>query len=279
MFFRCLSLLLAVLPVSAAEAGVIRVCAEPNNLPFSNQREEGFENRIARVLAADLGVKLEFVWWSGRKGLVKHALDEDRCDVLMGIPAGVDSAVLTHPYYRSSYVFVSRQDRALRLVSLNDSRLTHWRIGIQMVGDDFAPPAAALAHRGISSNVVGYSLFGEYGKANPAARAIDGVAAGDVDVAIVWGPLAGYFASHSSTPLTVTPVSPAAYLAVPFVYSMTMGVRKGNDALLAALNSALDRNCAAVKSILQEFHIPQAAGGEGGSSCDASRRSPAAALR
>jgi len=267
------ALLLFAMPLVAA--GTLRVCADPNNLPFSNQRGEGFENRIAALIAGDLHAGLEFVWWSGHHGLIKHTLEEGRCDLLMGIPAGTDDAALTHPYYQSTYVFVSRQDRALQLASLNDSRFAQWRIGIQMVGDDYAPPATALARRGLAAHLIGYSLFGPYGQVNPASRLIGAVAAGDVDVAIAWGPLAGYFARRSSTPLVVTPVSPASYGAVPFVYPMAMGVRKDDRALLDRLNAALDRNCAAIQSILDDFGIPQVPG-EGRSPCDASRRSPSA---
>jgi len=283
MCFRCLSgrsltlAALAVFPVFAAP-DALRVCADPNNLPFSNQRGEGFENQIASVLARDLHTKVEFVWWKGHHGSIKHTLDENLCDVLMGVPTGADDVSLTSPYYRSSYVFVSRQDRGLHLVSLNDRRLEHLRIGIQMAGDDFAPPAAALAHRGVTGNVVGYSLFGAYGEANPAARLIDAVAKGDIDIAIAWGPLGGYFAKHAAAPLVVTPVSPASYGAVPFVFDMAVGVRKGDGALLASLNAALVRNCAAIRSILDEFGIPRAPGGEGSHLCEASPRSRAASL-
>ncbi len=277
MFFRCLSMLVAAVPLCAAPDS-LRVCADPNNMPFSNQQGDGFENKIAAVLARDLGVKLEFVWWSGRRGLVRHTLDDDRCDVLMGIPAGVDSAALTRPYYRSTYVFVSQRDRGLRVVSLNDARLHDLRIGVQMAGEDFTPPAAALARRGLSGNVVGYSLFGEYGELNPASRLIAAVASGAVDLAIAWGPLAGYFAHRSAVPLIVTAVSPQTDSAMPFVYEMSAGVQKGNHALLARLNASLTRNCPAIQSILREFQVPDASGGEGSNPCNDSR-SPAASLR
>ncbi len=185
MSSRFLSLLLAVAPLMAGDLKTLRVCADPNNLPFSNERGEGFENRLSGLMARALGARLETVWWSERKSLVKNTLDEGRCDALMGVPAGLDSADVTRPYYRSTYVFVSRKDRGLNIASLFDPRLETWRIGIHVVGDDYAPPAFALAHRGISANVKGYSMFGAYGEPNPPARLMDAVEAGDIDVAIV----------------------------------------------------------------------------------------------
>ncbi len=200
MYFRCLSLTLAFGIAWAGNIPALRVCADPNNLPFSNEAREGFENRLAAMVARDLGAKLEYTWWSQRKSFIKNSLDAGRCDVLMGIPAALDSIEVTKPYYRSTYVFVSRQDRALRVCSLDDARFEKWRIGIHVVGDDYAPPAVALARRGLAANLVGYSLFGSYGEANPPAKLVDAVERGDVDVAIVWGPFAGYFAKARSEP-------------------------------------------------------------------------------
>jgi mxaJ protein len=154
MYLRCLSLIfIAVLPSVAAEQRILRVCADPNNMPFSNDRREGFENRLAEMIAGKLSAKLEYTWWSERKSFVRNSLDQGRCDVVMGVPATLESITATNPYYRSTYVFVSRQDRKLDITSLDDPRLKNWRIGIHVVGDDYAPPAYALARRGITSNI------------------------------------------------------------------------------------------------------------------------------
>lgn len=271
MCFRFLSYLLAVVPLVSADLRTVRVCADPNNLPFSNQRGEGFENRLAELLASSIGATPVFVWWSERKSLVKNTLDEGRCDLLMGVPGALESATITRPYYRSTYVFISRKDRNLQIASLADARLAKWRIGIHVVGDDYAPPAYALGGRGITANVKGYSLFGAFGEPNPPARLIDAVVSGDVDVAIVWGPLAGYFASRENTLLEVTPVSPPSYMGVPFVYDISIGVVKGNEILRTSLNEALRRKCAEVNSILKEYGVPQVVSGEGKECCDALR--------
>ncbi len=258
MFFRCLSVALAsLLPCLAAEPGVLRVCADPNNMPFSNDKGEGVENKLAELVASQLGEKVEYIWWSQRKSFIKNSLDQGRCDVVMGIPSSLESITPTKPYYRSTYVFVSRDDRNLGIVSLSDPRLGKWRIGIHVVGDDYAPPAAALARRGITANIVGFSLFGEYGEANPPARIIDAVANGDVDLAIVWGPVAGYFAKKASVPLDVVPVTPALFLAVPFTYDISVGVRKGNEALRAEIERVLELEARTIQHILSEYGVPQ----------------------
>jgi mxaJ protein len=259
MSSRCLSILaLAFLPHLLSGQNVLRACADPNNMPFSNERQEGFENKLAELLAAQMGVKLEYAWWSERESLVKNTLDAGRCDVLLGVPASFDEVTTTDPYYRSIYVFVSRADRALRITSLADSRLRDLKIGIHVVGDDLAPPASALARRGITANVVGFSLFGAYGEENPARKIIDAVERGDLDVAIVWGPLAGYFARCANTPLDVTPVSPPTLFGVPFSYGISLAVRKDNDALKNALNAAIERSASAIHDLLARYGVPEA---------------------
>ncbi|MFL6354767.1 MAG: substrate-binding domain-containing protein [Bryobacteraceae bacterium] len=235
----------------------MRVCADPNNMPFSNVRGEGFENKLAEMTAGKLGEKLEYTWWSERKSFLKNSLGQARCDVVMGVPSTLDSITATRPYYRSTYVFVSRRNRKLKLTSLDDPRLGNWRIGIHVVGDDYAPPAYALARRGITSNIVGFSLFGEYGEPNPPARLIDAVARGDIDIGIVWGPFAGYFAKHVNESLDIVPVSPPVFLAVPFTYDISMGVRKGNDAFKAELDSVIENESGEIQQILSEYGVPQ----------------------
>ena len=258
MCFRCLKILAFIaLPCIAADQTTLRVCADPNNLPFSNQQGQGFENRLAELVAAKLGTKLEYTWWSQRKSFIKNTLDAGRCDAVMGIPSALDAVTATKPYYRSTYVFVSQHDRKLQVASLEDPRFTEWRVGVHLVGDDYAPPAAALARRGITSNVVGFSLFGEYGEENPPRKIVDAVARGNIDVAIVWGPFAGYFAKQEPVALDIVPVSPAMFLALPFTYDIAMGVRKGNDALKAQLDEVIESESAAIQQILMQYGVPQ----------------------
>ena len=250
-------------PANAAiDVRELRVCSDPNNLPFSDGKEQGFENRIAEVVARDLHAKLTYAWSAQRRGFVRNTLNQNQCDVLMGVPSSFERARTTIPYYRSTYVFVTRRDRHLRIISFDDPALRRLRIGVQMVGDDFTntPPAHALSKRHIISNVRGYSVYGDYRQPNPPARVIDAVANGDVDVAVAWGPLAGYFAQHEPAALEITPVSPQIDLPfLPFVFDISMGVRRGDDALREELNGVIARRKAEIDRILDQYGVPRAA--------------------
>jgi ABC-type amino acid transport substrate-binding protein len=167
---------------------------------------------------------------------------------------------VTRPYYRSTYVFVYRRDAGLSIRSFDDSVLRSLRIGVQIIGDDYAntPPAHALSRRGVVGNLKGYTVYGDYREANPPARIIDAVVDRDVDIAIAWGPLAGYFAQHSPVPLEVVPVSPQIDLPfLPFVYDIAVGVKRGNDSLRIELDSALVRRRADIDRLLMEFGVPR----------------------
>ncbi|MGA8026527.1 MAG: substrate-binding domain-containing protein [Bryobacteraceae bacterium] len=249
--------MLAIFSYAANCQTVLRACADPNNMPFSNEQGQGFENKLAELISSKLGMKLEYTWWSQRKSFIKNSLDAGRCDVLLGIPTSLESVLATEPYYRSTYVFVSRRDRNLNIHSLADERLDHLRIGIHVVGDDYAPPAMALARRGVTANITGFSLFGEYGETDPPRKIIDAVARGEIDVAIVWGPLAGYFAKYADAPLDIVPVCPATFFGVPFTFEISMGVRKGDEALKAKLEPVLRNESAAIQQILIEYGVPQ----------------------
>lgn len=254
MSSACLSLSLLLATTSLLSASTLRVCADPNSLPFSNQRGEGIENRLAQTVARDLGVELEFVWWPQRGHFIKNTLAANRCDVMMGLPSGMPGVLTTIPWYRSTYVFVQRRTNHPPVTSLADGRLSGMRIGIHMVGEGYAPPAVALGRRGLAARLKPYSLFGNPDEANPPARLIEAVAHGDVDIAIAWGPLAGYFSKHSN--LELTPVSPSSYLGVPFTYSISAAVREGDTALRDSLNGIFRKECVSVRSLLAEYAFP-----------------------
>jgi quinoprotein dehydrogenase-associated probable ABC transporter substrate-binding protein len=250
---------LAAAPPAAAPPAALRVCADPNNLPFSNADREGFENRLAELLAADLKARLEYTWWPQRRGFIRNTLDAGACDVVMGVPAGYGLTLTTAPYYRSTYVFVSRQGRHPGLRSLDDARLKDLRIGVQLVGDDFAnsPPAHALSARGLTANVVGYSVLGDYSRPNPPARIVEAVARGEIDAALVWGPLAGYFARRSAVALELSPIAPDRRL--PFAFDVAMGVRHGDTARQRVLDRFLARRRAKIVAILDDYGVPRLA--------------------
>lgn len=238
----------------------LRVCADPNNLPFSNDRGEGFENKIASLFAHDLNAPLRYYWLPQSRGFVRKTLNTGACDVIMGVPDQYDPVLTTKPYYRSSYVFVYRADRGWNLSSLDDPLLMRTKIGIHLVGDDNAnPPAAqALAARGIIDNVIGYPMIGDYGQPNPPARLIHAVARGDVDVAIVWGPLAGYFAPRESARLTFVPVTPNPDPSgMRFTFAIAMGVRHNDRPLAATLDALIDREQPAIERILDQYGVPR----------------------
>src|SRR5829696_4599439 len=153
-------LALIALGAIPAHARELRVCADPNNLPFSNEAREGFENKVVDLIAEDLGATVAYTWWAQRRGFVRNTLKAGLCDVVMGVPTSFDLALTTRPYYRSTYVFVSRAEGGRRIESFDDPALRRLRIGVQMIGDDYsnAPPAHALAQRHIVSNVVGYMV-------------------------------------------------------------------------------------------------------------------------
>jgi quinoprotein dehydrogenase-associated probable ABC transporter substrate-binding protein len=243
---------------AVAKAGnELRVCADPSNLPFSNDRSEGFENKIAEILAKDLDSTLAYTWHPERRGFIRETLKAGKCDLVIGIPTGYEPVLSTKPYYRSSYVFVSTTKRNFGVNSFDDPKLRDLKIGIHAFGDDGAnsPPAHALARRGIVDNIVGFTILDT--EASPAGSIIDAVAGGRVDVAIVWGPFAGYFAGRESERLDIVPVKAAAGdQMLPFAYSISMGVRRGDNALKERLESAMDRRHSEIRKVLEDFGVP-----------------------
>ncbi len=244
-------------PAKAARVGVLRVCVDPDDLPFSARGQDGLDVRIATIVAADLGARLDLVWVPLRRGLVRNTLGARRCDALMGVPARVERVLTTRPYYRSSYVFASLAGRGARFSSLDDPRLRKARVGIELVGGETNPPAAhALARRGIVENVVGFPVHGDAREEVPGGAIVRALEAGRLDVAIVWGPRAGY-AARRDPRLVLTPVSPEQDGALPFAFDVAIGVRRGEVALRDALDRALDRRRAEIDVVLRAYGVPR----------------------
>jgi mxaJ protein len=218
----------------------LRVCSDPNNLPFSNMRQAGYENRIADLLARDLGTTAQYTWWAQRRGFLRNTLNAGQCDVVIGYPSHADAVLTTKPYYRSTYVFVTRRVSHMHVRSFDDPTLRTMRIGVQLVGDDGAnsPPAHALSRRGIVGNVAA-------------------VARGDVDVATVWGPLAGYFAARQPVPLDLVPVEPQIDGPLPQAFDISMAVRRNDRARLETLDNFLLRHRQEIDAILASYHVPR----------------------
>jgi quinoprotein dehydrogenase-associated probable ABC transporter substrate-binding protein len=241
---------------AAGADGALRIAADPNNLPFSNDKLEGFENKIAAIIARELGMAIEYEWRAQRRGFFREALKDGNCDLIMGAPAGFERALTTKPYYRSSYVFISRADRKLELTSLDDPKLRELKIGVHLIGDDGfnTPPAHALAERGVITNLVGFTLYGNYAEPNPPARIVQAVSDGSIDLAIVWGPLAGYFARSQTAPLSIFPVPKDKEL--PFSFAISIGVRKGKKELRDRVDEILMRHREEIQRILREYNVP-----------------------
>jgi mxaJ protein len=239
---------------------VLRIAADPNNLPFSNDRLEGFENRIADLIAKELGAEIKYNWRAQRRGFFRETLKANEADLVMGVPADFERAAPSQPYYTSSYVFVTKKERRLALRNLDDERLRTLRIGVQVVGDDYAntPPAHALGSRGIITNVFGYTLYGNYSEPNPPAQIISAVQRDEIDVALVWGPLAGYFAAKAKTPLEVRAIEPTERDS-NFIFSIAIGCRRKDPELRKKVDAVLTARRNEVDAILAEYHVPRVA--------------------
>jgi mxaJ protein len=253
------ALLALLLTTGTPSARELRICADPNNLPFSNEKREGFENRIAEIVAEELGATVTYTWWAQRRGFLRNTLNAGLCDVVPGAPGNMEMLRTAEPYYRSAYVFVTRAEGPA-VTSLDDPVLREVRVGIQLIGDDGwnTPPAHALARRGITRNIRGYTVYGDYREPNPPARIVKAVADGEIDVAIVWGPLGGYFAGRQTVPLRVTPVQPQFDGPLPMAFDIAMGVRKEDGALSRELDAAISRRRAEIDAVLAEYGVPRA---------------------
>jgi mxaJ protein len=241
-------------PATGAELKELRICADPDNLPYSSERLDGFENKIADLLAKDLGAVLSYYWWPHQRGLVRNTLQAGNCDVLIGIPKGYDLVLWTKPYYRTGYVIAYPKSRGFQIASLDDPMLKRLRIGVHLN----TPPFEALGERGIRDNLVGYSLFFDYRVADAAdrpAKVMDDLYQGAIDVAVVWGPLAGYSArQHRASSLELVPLQDNG--TIPMSFEMSMGVKKGNKELKALLEGALDRRQAEIRKVLEDYGVP-----------------------
>ncbi len=259
--FLCLAgLLLIVLSsafvgdAGAGEVKKLRVCADPNNLPFSNKEQEGFENKIAELIAKELGATLTYYWWPHQRGMVRNTLGAGRCDVLIGIPTGYERVLATTPYYRTSYVIAYVNDRDFQVTSLDDPILQKLRIGVY----SNTPPHMALAQRElVGDNLVQYSLF--YDWEHPEEfieQPIKALIAGEIDVAMVWGPVAGYCVKkYTGCGLQLVPIK-EENPHWPMSFAISMGVKRGNKALKAQLEEVLSRKQAEIRQILEEYGVP-----------------------
>jgi mxaJ protein len=237
--------------------GVLRICADPDNMPLSNQKGEGFEQRIAELIGKEWNTKIEYAWWPVRRGFFSRALNGRYCDVAIEAPSGLDMAGVTKPYFRSGYVFLTRKDSGLDITTLADPRLKKLKIGVNLLHSDAenTPPAMALSRYGVVGNLTGYSTF--YTDEDRPEDIVEAVANKEVDIAIVWGPLAGYFSQKSKVPLAMVPMAERDSLSdFPFRFNIAMGVRRRDKELKDSLDVLLDRKGPEIQAILKQFNVP-----------------------
>ncbi|WP_018467500.1 quinoprotein dehydrogenase-associated putative ABC transporter substrate-binding protein [Calidithermus timidus] len=231
----------------------LRACADSNGLPYSNQQQQGFDNRIAEVLAQDLGARLSYEWWPQGASTVQLKLREGSCDVVMSVGEGYQGVLSTIPYYQSSFVLVYREDSPYQIETLDDEVLRQLRIAIETAG---IPPFQALANRGLSEKAAILEAVDPDDRTR--SPIVEAVARGEVDVAILWGPVAGYFARRQPVKLRVVPISPEFEPpALSMVYPVTIGVRAGDEALRDRLNLTIARRWEQIQGILEEYGVPQ----------------------
>lgn len=245
-------------------AGKLKVCADPNNLPFSNRAEEGFENKLARLWAREAGVELEYTWFPQRRGFERNTLNAEdlerggyKCDVIVGVPAGYDLALTTRPYYRSTYALVYVEGRkldianALDLATLPPAARDALRIGVFTPG----PAAEWLARHGLYDQMVPYPALGGDPDVYPGKIIENELLEGELDAAILFGPIAGYFAARAA-PTKVAVVPLQSEPGIQFEFAMAAGVRFGERAARGALEELMTRTAPQTSALLAEYHIP-----------------------
>ena len=252
-------------PVLAEQRDAFRVCADPNNLPFSNQAREGFENRLAELLAEDLGLPVAYTWFPQRMGFIRNTLrakdpDRDgyRCDVVMGVPDGYELAVTTKPYYRSTYALVYVKGRGLDdiqtgtdLINLDPARKQTLRVGVF----ERTPAAQWLAKHGDFDETKSYVTMSGDPAVYPGELVEKELVGDKIDAAILWGPIAGYFAKQAKdVEMRVIPLRSEP--GIRFDFAISAAVRFGDGDWKKEIQGALDRKADAIKALLKEYSVP-----------------------
>ncbi len=235
----------------ARNKAFLTVCGDPNHLPFSNKQLEGFENKIAQLIADDLNRTLRYHWWPQTIGFVRNTLRVRQCDLIMGVTSVNELLQNTNPYYRSVYTLVYRKDSGLNIHTLSDPALKQLKLGV-VAG---TPPATLLTKYGLMEQVRPYQRTVDTRLFSPATEAVEDIAKGEIDVAIIWGPIAGYAARQQDTPLVVVPL-PAKEDSVPLAFNVSMGIRRRETNWKHELNQELDKLAPDIEKILLEYDIP-----------------------
>ena len=231
---------------------VFRACGDPRNLPFSNEKGEGFENKLAELFAAKLGKKLGYTYFPQATGFVRNTLGSHRCDVIMGFPQGSDLVQVTVPYYRTTYALVSKPGSGFEGVNaLDDPKLKEKRIGV-VAG---TPPSTNMAINGLMAHAKPYPLTIDTRVDSSAQAMIDDIARGDIDCGILWGPMAGYFASRTNPALIVAPLLKET-MGPPLIYRIGMAVRPSDQEFKRTLNKLIAENQMEINKLLLSYDVP-----------------------
>jgi quinoprotein dehydrogenase-associated probable ABC transporter substrate-binding protein len=235
----------------AVDRSALRVCSDPGNMPFSNVKGEGFENKIAELFAAKLGVEVRYTWFPQATGFLRNTLRARRCDLVIGMVSGAELVLSTNPYYHSSYVMVTRKADGIIADRLDDPALKSLKVGL-IAG---TPPADVAARNGLMAHAKPYDLMVDTRLDSPSRRMVDDLAAGAIDVALLWGPLGGYFAAQHGDLLTVTPLVHEAKSS-RMDYYIAMGVRPGETHWKGDIDTLIRENKDQLLAILRDYHVP-----------------------
>jgi quinoprotein dehydrogenase-associated probable ABC transporter substrate-binding protein len=231
---------------------VFRACEDPRNMPFSNEKGEGFENKLAEMFAAKLGKKLSFTYFPQATGFVRMTLASFKCDVIIGFPQGDDQAQVTIPYYRTTYALITKRGSGLEdVTTIGDPKLKDKRIGVVAR----TPPSTIMAMNGLLAKAKSYPLFIDTRADSSAQTMIDDLMRGDIDCGILWGPLAGYYAARTDPPLVMVPLVKEA-ATVPMMFRIGMAVRPSDQEWKRTLNKLIEENQAEINKLLISYNIP-----------------------
>jgi quinoprotein dehydrogenase-associated probable ABC transporter substrate-binding protein len=234
------------------DPNVLRACGDPRNMPFSNDKGEGFENKLAELFAAKLGKKLSYTYFPQATGFVRMTLGSFRCDVIIGFPQGDDQAQVTVPYYRTTYALIFKPGTGLDgVTTIDDPKLKDKRIGVVAR----TPPSTIMAVDGLLGHAKSYPLFIDTRADSSAQAMIEDLKKGDIDVGILWGPMAGYFAKQSDPPLSVVPLVKET-VGTPLMFRIGMGVRPSDQEWKRTLNRLIMENQAEINKLLISYNIP-----------------------
>jgi quinoprotein dehydrogenase-associated probable ABC transporter substrate-binding protein len=253
------AVLLGLLLAGGAPAGAqeivdrseLKICADPNNLPFSNEKKEGFENKIAELIGNELGLPVDYVWFPQVIGFVRNTLQAHLCDLVMGTVAGDEIMQTTNPYYFTTYVMFYRSDKGLEATGPQDPRLAGLRLGV--VGG--TPPADLLARYDLMSHTKPYALTVDTRFQSPTHEMVQDVADGAIDVGFLWGPIAGYYRKHDELPLTLVPLKNEPG-AARMEYHIAMGVRANEPEWRRRINAAILKRQPEITAILRDYGVP-----------------------